>query len=443
MGIAALVIVAGALTAAWAQEAGAAGRQQAVPRREGQPHGGWSQFGGPHRAFVAPAEPRPEPFDPSGPPLLWEAALGPGNSGVISRAGVVWTALRRGEHEVVVAFDAASGGRLWEHAEHAPLPESADPEFGVGPHSTPVVADDLVFFAGATGHLVALEASTGALRWRLRLWEDLRGTALERGYAASPLALDLAPGQRLLVVAVGGVDPVTHQGRGLMAFERATGAVRWAAEPSAATYASPIAVDLGGSLQVVALLEDALVGVDPGDGSRRWRVPISSERFALCNTPVDCGDGRIFIVTAAGGALVHVRESNPGEYTVDERWTSRRIGAQQHNALRLGELLIGANETATTNALALSDGRALVRSRALRDATLLAAGSTLVALTADGELVVAELTSKDPRQLELEVTARAQVLTGRVWAAPALDGGILYLRDDTLLRALRLSAGPR
>jgi outer membrane protein assembly factor BamB len=76
----------------------------------------WTQFGGPHRNFtVDEAEARLALSWPAtGPNQLWRRPLGEGFSAVAAHAGTLFTLYQRGEQEVVIALDAATGKTKWE-----------------------------------------------------------------------------------------------------------------------------------------------------------------------------------------------------------------------------------------------------------------------------------------------------------------------------------------
>jgi len=79
-------------------------------------------------------------------------------------------AYRRGDSEIVVALDAATGTTRWEHTYLASLTHNGYFDVwlnaaGPGPYSTPLIADDTVFAVGVTGKFHALDLRTGAVRW--------------------------------------------------------------------------------------------------------------------------------------------------------------------------------------------------------------------------------------------------------------------------------------
>lgn len=64
---------------------------------------------------------------------------------------------------------------------------------------------------------------------------------------------------------------------------------------------------------------------------------------------------------------------------------------------------------------------------------MIGARERLLALTNDGELILLAADPTRPTML-----ARTRVLRGGVHAAPALSGGVLFVRDDSSLVALPL-----
>jgi len=125
----------------------------------------------------------------------------------------------RGEQEFVVAIDRAGGKTIWEKSNPAPTTGLIlqVEDFNVrGPHSTPVIAGDLLVTVGLVGRMQAFEKQTGRVVWSNDLWREYGGTRLERGYVCSPLVY-----KNLAIVTVGG------PGQALMAFDLQTGAVVW------------------------------------------------------------------------------------------------------------------------------------------------------------------------------------------------------------------------
>ncbi len=80
--------------------------------------GAWPQWGGPARDFTATAAELAATWREEGPRQLWRRELGDdGYSGIVAAGGRLYTMARRGDDEVVMALDAATGESVWEFAE--------------------------------------------------------------------------------------------------------------------------------------------------------------------------------------------------------------------------------------------------------------------------------------------------------------------------------------
>jgi len=76
----------------------------------------WPQWGGPQRDFKAPATGLASTWSATGPRRLWQREMGEGFSAIAAEDGKLFTMYRKGEQEVVIALDAATGKTLWEYA---------------------------------------------------------------------------------------------------------------------------------------------------------------------------------------------------------------------------------------------------------------------------------------------------------------------------------------
>jgi outer membrane protein assembly factor BamB len=123
----------------------------------------WPQWGGPQRDFKSPAAGLAATWPATGPRRLWQRDLGEGYSAIAVEGGKLFTMCRKGEREVVIALDAATGKTVWEYAYDAPFWKEQDMSNGPGPHATPLVTEAYVFGAGVTGKLHCLNKQTGKL----------------------------------------------------------------------------------------------------------------------------------------------------------------------------------------------------------------------------------------------------------------------------------------
>ena len=334
----------------------------------------------------------------------------------------------------------------------APAWELADVR---GVSGTPIVVDGVVYVGDWTGHLRALDATTGA-----ELWSD----DLDTYYVAGAVAVDDEQ------VFVGTFDAT------MVALDRTTGERRWATpvddQPGAVIFGSPIAVD-GLVITGVASAEEFtssdtasfrgnVVALDADTGEEVWRywtTPESATRspgVAVWSTvSVDTERGHVYVTTGNSygpepsdhGDSVIALDVATGEelwveqFTGGDTWTLAQptgpdadIGGAP-NLFRVGdvEALGVADKAGTYHAVARDDGELLWETE-LTEGGL--QGGVLASAASDGEAVyvasnkastTADLLALDDDSGE--VLWRTEVgasVTGPVsWA-----NGVVYVADD-------------
>jgi outer membrane protein assembly factor BamB len=263
-----------------------------------------------------------------------------------------------------------------------------------------VVRDGMIYGAGLDRKAYAVDLATGTVLWSSRLSGLVAGGVLVSGdtvYAASS----------------------RPEGR-VYALSRGIGERIWTTKTG--PVAAPLAL-VAGTL-IASAQRGELVGLDPGDGSIRWRRRMGMARTA----PVETGDGSLVVatvdsiyrVTAADGVVSH-RVRSPG--TIVSPWVAYR-----------GGLVAG-----TTDSQVVAIDPADLRSRwSVRvDAPVLgspaAIGDTLYAVSRRGTLY--RIAPGDPprpeRVVELEwpVTAPLSVVDDQILLGGA-DGTVRALRSD-------------
>jgi len=386
----------------------------------------WPQWGGPRRDFTAAAATLAETWPEAGPRRIWQRPLGDGYSAISVVASRLFTMYRRGDEDVVVALDAATGATVWEQADAAPFSAEYDMSHGPGPHATPLVSGGRVFAAGATGVLSALDQASGRLLWRHDLVREFGVAPRPNGYACSPLAFG-----DTVIVFVGGTD------HAVVAFRQHDGSVAWHSGDFRNSASSPLLIDVDGEPQLVAFLYEEVAGLDPRDGRLLWRQPHVTEFGLNVSLPLWGDDGLLFISAAYGGGSRVLRVTRVGDHTgVEELWHSRLMRIHFGNALRLGDFVIASSGDfgpAPLTAIDVHTGQVLWRNRSLARASLLRAGERVILLDEDGQLALASAT-----RAGLELHTRTQLFDGLSWTVPTLDGAVLYARDRKSIVALDL-----
>jgi outer membrane protein assembly factor BamB len=385
----------------------------------------WPQWGGPQRNFVSGAKGLAAAWPEGGPRRLWGRELGEGYSAIAAEGERLFTMYRRGNQDVVVALDAATGKTLWEYAYDAPFSADYSMENGPGPHATPTVAGERVFTAGPTGKLHALDKKTGKLLWGHDLMSEYKGTLRVNGYACSPLVY-----RDTVIMQVGGA------GNSLMAFRQKDGSVAWKRHDFKNSPSSPLVISVGGQDQLVAFMYDEVVGVEPQTGELLWSHPHKTEFGLNVSTPVWGDDNLLFISSSYGGGSRGLRltRGKEGKTTVEEVWAHALMRVHYGNAVRLGDFVYASSGdfgTAPFTALNVKTGKIAWRDRTLARASLLAADGRLILLDEDGNLILATPTPEG-----LKVHSKAELLKNNAWTVPTLAGTRLYVRDRKNVIAL-------
>lgn len=251
----------------------------------------WSQWRGPARDGVVPASNAPKAW-PAALAPAWRVDIGEGYSSPVVADGRIYAHSRRDPQEVVTALAVADGRVMWRQTYDAPYAKNSYARrMAKGPNATPLAAGGRLFTLGATGRLMAWDAATGKELWQQDFSAAIDFSKLFCGTSASPL---LANG--LLVVQVGSD---VHGGR-ILALDPATGATRWEWRGPGPGYASPVAIEVQGTRQIVTMTNESVLGLDATSGRELWTSPFPDEFHENIVTPLWTGSVLIVSGTKHG-----------------------------------------------------------------------------------------------------------------------------------------------
>src|SRR5262245_1913850 len=402
----------------------------------------WPQWRGPQRDGVWRESGVTLAIPESGLPVKWRARVLNGWSGPAVAQGRVFVtdhnyksrpAVERG-----LCFDEATGRLLWQYEYPCPY---GNMEYGNGPRATPTVYEGLVYTLGTMGHLVCLEAQTGAVVWKKDPAKDLNVAIPRYGVSASPLV------EGDVVIISAGARPTGTAA----AFDRKTGAERWRALDDRPAYSAPIALDMAGRRQVVLWTGDNVNSLDPATGQLLWQVPFRAafDPAQATATPVVHQDKLLCLAAWNRGSLMlQLHADRPGASVY---WKTR------------------ANPTASSSTPVFQDARhiySIVGDGALccldaatgdeiwrtRKATsehmgmahLVTNGDRCFLLNQQGHLIAARLSPEgyreDGRQPLVEPTAGYRAGGPVCWAHPAFANRQVFARNDRELVCVSLAA---
>jgi outer membrane protein assembly factor BamB len=400
------------------------------------PAGDWPQWRGPERNGISKETGLLAEWPPEGPKLLWQAkGLGGGYSTPALAGDRLFLLASEGlEDELVKALDLKEKGReLWRRRIGKVGNPDQRPSYPAA-RSTPTVDGELLYALGSDGDLVALETSSGAVRWKKSLRADFAGEPGTWAYAESPL-ID----GDVLVCTPGG-----SQGT-LVALRKRDGELLWrAAVPGGdpAGYASAIIVEAGGVKQYVQFAGKGLVGVEAKSGRFLWRYDRTAQGSpANIPTPV-AFENYVYSGTGRGGGGLVKLQAAGGEFTAEQVYFGAKLPTSIGGAVRIGDYLYG---TASQGLLCIefASGQVKWEDRSVGPASICFADGRLYLRGENGDVALVEATPEGYRERG-RFTPPGQPERGnsKAWAYPVVANGRLYLRDLDVLWCYDIQAPP-
>lgn len=414
----------------------------------------WPGFLGPDRNGKSVEKGLPTTWPANGPPVVWETAIGTGYAAPAISDGRLFHFARFENMARLRSFNAETGAELWKC--DYPTDFSDMLGYNNGPRATPVVDGPLLYAYGADGVLECVRVADGELVWRIDTFKEFGVVKNFFGVGSTPLVWS-----DLLIVQVGGSPPgspsdvyaargnVEANGTAVVAFDKATGAVRWKTGNELASYASPVLGKFGGRDVVIVFARGGLMAIDPAKGETIAQFPWRARKLESVNasSPVIVGD-EIFISETyeLGSALVKFTGS-----AFEEVWSDR--GRRRNQAMALhwntpiehNGYLYGSSgyhsPEAELRCVEWKSGKVLWSEPGMLRSSLLLIEDTLVCLSEDGTLRLIRATPDRYEELakwELTAASGRPLLTEPAWAAPALARGLLYLQGADRLVCLKL-----
>jgi outer membrane protein assembly factor BamB len=378
----------------------------------------YTQWRGPSRDGQAPAATDPSAW-PARLTERWHVEVGLGYATPLVVGDRVYQFARKGDREVMMALDAASGKVLWEAGHTATFEMmSATVQHGPGPKATPVFSNGRLYAIGMTGIVTAYDASDGRQLWQKPGSSDL---PMFTTHSFSPVV-----DGGVVIFHLGG-----HEEGSITAFDVTSGDVRWTWRGDPPGYGSPVVATFGGTRQIVTITKGKLVGIEVATGALLWERPWVSPNFTNSNTPVVAGD--VLIVSGNGPPTTAFRVSKSGnEWRVETVWENADVPMRLSDAVLAGDVLFGLSTRNSGQyfAVDLASGKTLWTSegRQTGHAAIARAGNLLFSMEEDGELVVARSSSTGFEELR-----RYKLSDSATWAQPSYSGTRVFVKDVSSL----------
>jgi outer membrane protein assembly factor BamB len=382
----------------------------------------WPQWRGANRDGKSAERGLLKTWPQGGPKLVWQASgVGEGYSSFSVAHGKVYTLGARGRTEYVVAFDEATGRKVWE----VPHGERFSNDRGDGPRGTPTVDGAQLYAFGASGDLSALDAASGKVLWKINVLQRFGGGNITWGLSESPLVL-----RDRIIVNAGGPRA------SIVAVNKKDGSDLWRSQGDPAGYSSGILHEVGGIPQGIFFTGQRVVGIDTRDGRLLWSYNRVSNRTANVATPIAQGN-RVFLSSdyGTGAALLELSASGKG---IDAREVYFTNEMRNHHAssVLIGDHLYGFSGNILT-AMKFDTGVVAWRDRSVGKGSVIFADDRLYLFGENGAVGLAEANPAGYRE-----HGRFQLRTGSLptWSHPVVANGKLYLRDQDTIYAYDVRA---
>lgn len=380
------------------------------------------------------------------PKKLWERELGESFGSASVAAGRLYHFDRFGDKVRLSCLKADSGEELWRY-EHATSYQDAYGD-NHGPRCCPVIDGDRVYAYGADGLLLCV-GTDGKLKWS-------RDTSAEFGVIPNFFGVGSTPVVEggLLLVHVGGspagspgleTGETKPNGSAIVAFDKASGEVRWKCGDELAAYGSPVVAAVGGRRRGFVYARNGLLGFDPVKGTVDFHHPWRAKSLQSVNacTPVVAGD-LVFVSESysVGACVLRVKEKDVELVWSDGRKRERAFSAWWNTPVHVDGLLYGTSgqggET-DLRCVELKTGKLRWSEGGLGPTALTGVDGHFLALSDDGTLRLLKIDGDAYRELGKLATG----VKAPARAAPVIAGGRLYLRGRDKLIAYELIPEPK
>lgn len=367
----------------------------------------------------------------SGPVKLWSIVAGEGYAAAAVHNGRVYMIDydQPAQADALRCFSLASGAEIWRRS----YPIIIKRNHGIS-RTVPAVNDKYAVSIGPKLQVLCADAVTGDEKWKIDMVADY-GATIPEWYAGQCPIIDndkiiLAPGGTALMIAV----------------DLATGKVIWKTpNPDGwkMTHASILPVTIDNERMYIYCSFGGVVGVSAKDGSVLWTDKDWIIPTAIVPTPVDTGNGNIFLSGGygAGSKMLHITRNNSptlqrrgpggGQFTAETlfKLPASTFGSDQQTPIFYQGYIYGVRPGGELVCMDTNGKQKWTSGSAQR----FGLGPYTIA---DGKIYVIDdngtLSIVDAKPDKYNLLSQAKILAGpECWGTIAIAGGKLIARDLT------------
>lgn len=376
----------------------------------------WAQWRGPSRDGKVDAAPWPETLSKERLTQNWQTALGPSYSGpLVVGDSVFITETVDEKDEFVRCLDRKTGKQKWEvnwtGSMKVPFFARAN---GSWIRSTPAYSDGKLYVGGIRDVLVCIDATSGKIIWQKDFPALNSSPAPMFGCVCSPLV----DGDAVYMQAGGAMHKLNKQ----------TGESIWQTASdgpgkNSSVFSSPAIETIAGERQMLVQGRNNLLGVDLESGKVLWDQPTPAFRGMSIITPTVFNDMLFISNYQHPTTMVSIAKTNQQTYQLSEKWKNKARGYMTTPVTIDGHAYTFLQNQRFA-CMELETGAVKWSSKKFaKYASLIANGNRILALTADGDLV---LFAANPEKFEM---IDRRNVTSDSWAHLAVSGNEVFVRS--------------
>jgi outer membrane protein assembly factor BamB len=389
----------------------------------------WPSRGGPNGNYSVDAE------SLKGVGAAWSARLGVSDSeSIVDGDSVILTALDYTDSGLdatrVLCLNRHTGQTNWSVIlpENSYESQDVSDRYPVRPMATPYLFGDNVVCIGYGGSVRCLDKRDGACRWELDLVKEYNAEPVQYGFATSPWG----DGKQVLIACGGSAGTI-------LSVDLSTGKVNWSCGTGQVSYCSFVEFSTSdGKLHIVYAAQDELIAVDPANGTIAWQHPYPKKGLTNAVTPIAVEKGKLLVAGQGfeGTRLLDVIPDERTGYRIEEVWKSAKQQPFYCNWVQLQTKrnLVAGFAGKTLFTLDWQSGIVKSQSRGWTDCNLVATPEGAIVVRGDG--YVGQLEFSDDKPVQVSGFGK---IRDRVWCAPTIVGGSLFVRGRIALHCVPLS----
>ncbi len=382
--------------------------------------------------------------------VLWKQPVGQGWAGFVAVNGFAVTMEQRGDKECVTCCRIDTGELQWIY-QHAARHKDAMNLGRVGPRSTPTIHDGKVYAVGAVGNFVCLNGADGTVVWQQNLnpllgieltegtdadgftFQHEKNTTLSWARAASPLIVNDT-------VIIPGGGPAQGEKHTLLAFDLATGELRWKGGSEMIAYGSPVLATVAGREQIMLVTENKIMSFDPANGNVLWEHPRPGQSDGAANTSQVTVVSQNQLLTSkgypdGGGELLELSDDG-GKLTVRSVWKNPAVLKTKLTSPVIHDGHAFSFSNGFLECTNLADGQRLWKRRGrFGHGQMLLVDQMLLVHSEEGVLYLVEASTKDYNEL-----GSLPTVSGVCWNTLCLYGSKLLVRSELEAACVQLPA---